>query len=89
MSDMDGIENWVLFLGCSEYCLSQGTGIPSLNMQYSWALRVPSHHMVTGIPQVFTEAGSAQTFGLGWSLQGNQRLSARTSSLRPLQAPQH
>jgi hypothetical protein len=66
------MENLVLLLDCSGPCVSQDAELTSSLRWYSWASRFPSHHMVTGIPQVFIEPGSAQRVGLG-------RVSARKS----------
>jgi hypothetical protein len=66
------MENLALLLDCRGFCVSQGVELLSLNMLYSWASRLPSHHMVTSIPQVFIEPGSAQMVDLG-------RISAKKS----------
>jgi hypothetical protein len=47
---------------------------------YSWASRLPSHHMVTSIPQVFIELGSPQMVSLG-------RISARESKAGSQEIP--
>jgi hypothetical protein len=62
---MDWMENLVLFLDCSRVLIFQGSELPSLYRWYSLSSRVPSHEMVTGLPQVITEPDSAESVGLG------------------------
>jgi hypothetical protein len=69
---MDLMVIWVLFLGCSKVCLFQGSEHLYLCRKYSLASRVPSHEMVTGLPQVITEPGSAERVSLGRVLAGKQ-----------------